>query len=199
MTELDKNTISPNCVFGFSVYGLLGKSNSTPSVAKFTTKSTIFSERACLSLSAITINGILFENFATIQRSRYLSFNDEDLNNNIEKYVSIPSQDSSHPSPHLTGGAIDLTIIDNNKLELEMGTAFDSFEDKSKTTFFEQLTKPSFQELIYLKNRRILFNLLSFVGFTNYPYEWWHYDYGNQYWAIQRNKQTAFYNKIIIE
>ncbi len=20
-------------------------------------------------------------------------------------------------------------------------------------------------------------------GFTNYPMEWWHYDYGNQFWA----------------
>ena len=43
------------------------------------------------------------------------------------------------------------------------------------------------------KNRRLLFNLMTSVGFTNYPYEFWHYDFGNQFHALCSGSESAKY------
>jgi len=32
-------------------------------------------------------------------------------------------------------------------------------------------------------------------GFVNYPYEWWHYSYGDKYWGYVKNK-TAIYDTV---
>lgn len=117
----------------------------------------------------------------------------EDL---VQSYVSLPSTDEKKPSPHLTGGAIDLTLIDKNGRELDMGTDFDYFGPEASTDYYEQKKNLSENEKVIKKNRRFLFNLLTAFGFTNYPHEWWHYDYGNQFWGIQVN-QKAIYNKIL--
>lgn len=36
---------------------------------------------------------------------------DDELNNETQKYVSMPSRDISRPSPHNTGGSVDLAIV----------------------------------------------------------------------------------------
>lgn len=115
----------------------------------------------------------------------------------VEKFVSLPSKDSTKPSPHLTGGAVDLTILDGNKQELEMGTEFDFFGKEAKTDFYELKQMLTEKEIVFRQNRRILYYTLISAGFTNYPQEWWHFDYGNQFWGIQTNRK-AIYNKISI-
>lgn len=112
----------------------------------------------------------------------------------VETYVSLPSNHIKKPSPHLTGGSIDISILNELNVELNMGTKFDYFGIEAKTAFYENKNNRSSLEDIYLKNRRLLYNSLIRVGFTNYPDEWWHYDYGNQFWAIQLNR-FAIYNK----
>ncbi len=125
------------------------------------------------------------------------SLNEKELDNLVQEYVALPSDDQKAPSPHLTGGAIDLTIIDQDGKELEMGTAFDETDKKTHTTYYEkilnkrELTK---QEEVILKNRRLLYNIMTEVGFVNYPHEWWHFDYGDQVWAYVLEKEKAFYS-----
>jgi D-alanyl-D-alanine dipeptidase len=31
------------------------------------------------------------------------------------------------------------------------------------------------------------------VGFVNYPTEWWHWSYGDRYWAIKTTAPAAIY------
>jgi D-alanyl-D-alanine dipeptidase len=33
------------------------------------------------------------------------------------------------------------------------------------------------------------------AGFADYPFEWWHYSYGTQDWAKQKNEPHAIYGK----
>jgi D-alanyl-D-alanine dipeptidase len=94
-----------------------------------------------------------------------------------EVYVSLPSQNPDRPSPHSTGGAIDLSIVRDDGNFLEMGTDWDSFDISSKTNFFKGLNET------YHNNRLLLYKIMTSSGFTNYPEEWWHYDFGNQFWA----------------
>jgi len=102
-----------------------------------------------------------------------------------ECYCALPSYDNTKPSPHNTGGAMDLTIVDETGKELQMEAA--PYTEESSTRFYEKKEdrgeKLLSKELVYRDNRRLLYNILVKEGFSNYPYEWWHFDYGNQFWG----------------
>lgn len=104
------------------------------------------------------------------------------------KYVSYPSKSNFKPFVHSTGGAIDLTIIDAGKNELNMGTKFDDFSSRAATDSYENS-----QNLDVKRNRRLLYNAMIQAGFTNYPSEWWHYDYGNSFWAAEKKINVCQY------
>ena len=74
------------------------------------------------------------------------------------------------------------------------------FHLKPKTLYYEELvqkgTDLSSQEKSFLDYRRLLFHTLIDVGFVNYPEEWWHFDYGNQWWASIKNKEEAKFGYI---
>ena len=93
-------------------------------------------------------------------------------------FVSFPDKTQRFSYVHSSGGAVDLTIIDENGEELDMGCGFDDFTELAATAALEgtELTQER-------NNRRLLYHVMSSVGFTNYPSEWWHYDYGDIFWG----------------
>jgi D-alanyl-D-alanine dipeptidase len=42
-------------------------------------------------------------------------------------------------------------------------------------------------------NREILCDALTRAGFVNYPTEWWHWSYGDRYWAFVTGAPVAPY------
>ncbi|WP_375055310.1 M15 family metallopeptidase [Zobellella sp. DQSA1] len=109
------------------------------------------------------------------------------------EFVSLPSTNPKSPSPHLTGGSVDVTLLDSNGLMLDMGTLFDEATLWSHTAAFEELSHPGPRERHIISNRRLLYNVMTEAGFTNLPSEWWHYDFGNQLWAWYRGQPQARY------
>ncbi|MDE6712325.1 MAG: M15 family metallopeptidase [Lachnospiraceae bacterium] len=109
----------------------------------------------------------------------------------IKKFVSEPVWDRDIPPVHTTGGAIDLTIIGKDGQELEMGTGFDAFTEKTYTSFFEK----NEEDVVIRDNRRLLYHVMTEAGFTNLPSEWWHFDYGDRFWAFY-NKKPALYRGV---
>ncbi|MEH6402375.1 MAG: D-alanyl-D-alanine dipeptidase [Sneathiella sp.] len=79
-------------------------------------------------------------------------------------YLSHPS----NGSPHARGAAIDLTLIEGDGAELEMGTEFDAMTTLSHHGALE--ISPEAQ-----KNRAILLGIMSAAGWDFYVNEWWHY------------------------
>jgi D-alanyl-D-alanine dipeptidase len=74
-------------------------------------------------------------------------------------------------SSHSRGSAVDLTLIDvKTGLNLDMGSAFDYFDDLSHTE------SPKATEA-QKKNRMILKELMESRGFKNFSQEWWHYSF----------------------
>jgi D-alanyl-D-alanine dipeptidase len=74
-------------------------------------------------------------------------------------------------SSHSRGSAVDLTLIDlKTGQNLDMGSAFDYFDDLSHTQ------SPKATEA-QLKNRMILKELMESRGFKNFSQEWWHYSF----------------------
>lgn len=108
----------------------------------------------------------------------------------ICKFVSDPDVNRDIPPVHTTGGAVDVTIIDKDGCELEMGTGFDAFTNKTNTAYFE-----SVQNNFIRNNRRMLYHAMTKVRFTNLPSEWWHFDYGDRFWAYYKN-QPAMYRGV---
>lgn len=47
-----------------------------------------------------------------------------------------------------------------------------------------------------IQNRKILAYALESVGFVNYYTEWWHWSYGDRYWAVMNNLDRALYNPV---
>lgn len=141
----------------------------------------------------------LFDEYLKSLRRKKPKLSEEDLKEKTENYVSLPSKDPEKPSPHTTGGAIDLTIVDPNGKELDMGTEFDHFGPEAKTIHFEEKLKGdlalSEQERQALINRRLLYSIMITAGFTDYREEWWHYDFGNQFWGRIKEK-TAIYGRV---
>lgn len=129
------------------------------------------------SYRPIVVQQEIFSRFKDELRKSHQEINENELNSMTEVYVSLPSRDPLKPSPHSTGGAIDLSIANEKQELLEMGADWDSFDIKSQTAYFRLLNGT------YHQNRRLLYQLMTGVGYTNYPEEWWHYDFGNQFWA----------------
>ena len=75
-------------------------------------------------------------------------------------------------SPHSRGVAIDLTLIDKQGKELDMGTEFDAFKPKSYHSNLEVSAEAQ-------KNRHILLGLMTASGWDWYENEWWHYQLPN--------------------
>ncbi len=91
--------------------------------------------------------------------------------------------------PHSTGGAVDLTILDSNDKQLDMGTKLGEFNEKTYTDSNKISSKSS-------KNRDLLISVMSKAGFINYPTEWWHWSYGDRYWAAVSNKKYSIYSGV---
>ncbi|GAL22499.1 D-alanyl-D-alanine dipeptidase [Vibrio maritimus] len=102
--------------------------------------------------------------------------------------VSPPSTNANCPSPHQTGGSVDVTLCDSDGRLLDMGTQFDENSLRSWSSALEDSP-----ETDQAQNRRLLYNAMIEAGFTNLPSEWWHYDYGNQMWANYTGRNKAIY------
>jgi zinc D-Ala-D-Ala dipeptidase len=99
--------------------------------------------------------------------------------------VAPPSDDALRPPPHLTGGAIDLTLTRHGE-PLMLGTGFDEFTGNTPTLAFEQ--RPgAIRDL-----RRLLYHSMHGHGFVVLHEEWWHFEYGTRLWSALTNHPVAY-------
>ena len=81
-------------------------------------------------------------------------------------YVANPAKGSKHNR----GAAVDLTLVDAQGKELDMGTPFDFFGKKAHHTCTTLPKK-------VLENRKLLKDVLNKYNFKSIFSEWWHYEY----------------------
>jgi len=80
------------------------------------------------------------------------------------EFVADPGQGG----PHNRGVALDLTLVDADRRELDMGTGFDALTPLSH---HGRTDVP----LAAQRNRLLLLGLMTAAGFEFYTNEWWHY------------------------
>ena len=86
---------------------------------------------------------------------------------------------------------MDLTLVDDNGNWLEMGTEFNA--EPSETDYATYTLALNIPEKAKT-NRKILIDVMTAVGFQNYPTEWWHWSYGDKYWALMSKSENAIYS-----
>jgi zinc D-Ala-D-Ala dipeptidase len=112
----------------------------------------------------------------------------------VGRYWSAPTTDARAPAPHSTGGAIDLTLRWIGADQLWMGSLFDDATSIAHRDHFENTARPlGFSDEEARANRRLLHWLMSDAGFSGYYEEWWHFSYGDQYWAGAGHAPAALY------
>src|SRR5262249_23305102 len=79
------------------------------------------------------------------------------------------------------GGAAGLTLVDCSGRELDLGTPVDATPEQSEGACYFDATRVSRQARA---NRELLARVLRGAGLVNYPTEWWHWSYGDRYWAL---------------
>lgn len=134
----------------------------------------------------------LYDTLLGMVEARYADLDESDLRAMTRAFVSPPSTSMECPSPHLTGGAVDVALCDADGLLLDMGSAFDEARPASNTVHFEHYGDDALSRT-YRDRRRILYHAMRDAGFANLPSEWWHYSYGDQMWAWYRDAPRALY------
>ncbi|KTC77823.1 M15 family metallopeptidase [Legionella brunensis] len=136
----------------------------------------------------------LFDWMSREIRQRYPNLNEQEHQAEVLKYVAAPAKiGDNYCSPHLSGGAIDLTLYDLVQGQpLDMGTSFDDCSEKAHSSYFDLKSKLSFEESEIKDRRDCLRKVMEGVGFVSYRYEWWHFDMGNVLWATAVGQSAVF-------
>lgn len=90
---------------------------------------------------------------------------------------------------HVGGAAVDITLVDMNGKDIDMGVRY--LENGPKTT-----TKSKQISKFAQKNRQLLCKTMEASGFANYPFEYWHFSMGDKVAAKIQGKKFAIYGPV---
>ncbi|MCA2221529.1 M15 family metallopeptidase [Nonomuraea aurantiaca] len=93
-------------------------------------------------------------------------------------------------APHTAGAAVDLTLSAPDGTEYDMGTQVNDNPEESDGACYMEATNISADARAH---RKILADALEPVGLVNYPTEWWHWSFGDRYWALAEGRPYALY------
>lgn len=170
------------------------------------------------SYRTLEVQQSLFDTFHKTLKEQHPDWSEDDLSQYTQKYVSLPSTVPTRPSPHNTGGSVDLAIfqlppeidqrvseintqlakltekdweiayrLETDKMDLinqhgkllEFGAPLDHGGEKSALNYFEAWatqSKLTPEEITARDNRRLLYKVMTAVGFEPYEDEFWHYN-----------------------
>jgi D-alanyl-D-alanine dipeptidase len=129
-----------------------------------------------------------FEEYLGYLRQGNPGRSDEQLRLLASRYVSPPEI-----APHSAGAAIDLTLCAAGGAELDLGTPVNASPEESGGACYTSHPSVSAEAR---RNRAILASALQGAGLVNYPTEWWHWSYGDRYWAMASGSGSAVYGTV---
>ena len=94
-------------------------------------------------------------------------------------------------SIHSFGMAVDITLVDGDGVELDMGTPFDDLTERSHPALEATLLAHGELTEAQVANRQLLRVAMTHGGFKGISSEWWHFDHGD------RDKVRAEYVRVL--
>ncbi|MFF0744870.1 M15 family metallopeptidase [Streptomyces sp. NPDC004111] len=126
-----------------------------------------------------------FEEYAAELRALHPRWSADRIHSAASSYVSPPDI-----APHSAGAAVDLTLGDADGRELDLGTPIDASPEESDGACYTHAANISEEARAH---RAVLSGALTAAGLVNYPTEWWHWSYGDRYWALRTGAPAALY------
>ncbi|MEU4360228.1 M15 family metallopeptidase [Streptomyces virginiae] len=129
-----------------------------------------------------------FEEYAAELRAANTGWSVEQLRAQASRYVSPPDI-----APHSAGAAVDLTLVNADGTELDLGTRVNASPEESAGPCYTVADGLSHQARLH---RATLSRALTAAGLVNYGTEWWHWSFGDRHWALMTGKAAALYGPV---
>ncbi|PAZ10209.1 dipeptidase [Streptomyces sp. SA15] len=126
-----------------------------------------------------------FDSYADELRAEHPDWSADRLRSAAGRYISPPEI-----APHTAGAAVDLTLVDTDDRELDLGTPMNATPEQSDGACYTAAAGITDEARAH---RAVLGEALSAAGLVNYPTEWWHWSYGDRYWALATGAPAALY------
>jgi D-alanyl-D-alanine dipeptidase len=107
----------------------------------------------------------------------------------VYEFWAVPDPDPTCPPPHSTGGAVDVTLVDEMGQVVNMGSPIDELSPRSYPNHYQD--SQNWTEQAFHQHREWLNQAMTQAGFMRHPGEWWHFCYGDQMWVWLASLQDA--------
>lgn len=136
----------------------------------------------------VSLQAKYWNDYSDKMKLQHQDWSEQQINSECSKFVAPPDV-----APHSTGGAVDLTLTNEEGIWLDMGTGFNaSLIETANATYTEANNISETART----NRQMLVQAMVSAGFVNYPTEWWHWSYGDKYWAFCKQQKYALFSSV---
>jgi len=132
----------------------------------------------------LSVQTAAFEKYTKIFGEKHPHLKGDDLSEYVHQHVAVPTV-AGHP----TGGAVDVTIVEDGT-PIDMGHTYADFESPQYPTFAEGLTETQRHNRMHLREAMVR------AGFAPFNGEWWHFSYGDPEWAALWGEPAALYKQL---
>lgn len=131
---------------------------------------------------------ILWERNLGYMKEKFPDKTDQEIHETTSYFIAPPNK-----STHSTGGAIDALIFDEKTKQI-----LDFGSNEGHRITLDKKCYPHHPDISNLakQNRKLMLDLFNSEDFVCDLKEFWHFDYGNIGWAIEKGKDFAFYGII---
>ncbi|MEU7069809.1 M15 family metallopeptidase [Streptomyces narbonensis] len=126
-----------------------------------------------------------FEEYEDELRALHPEWPADRIRTAASRYVSPPEI-----APHSAGAAVDLTLVGPDGRELDLGTRMNAGPEESAGACYTDADTIGAEARAH---RELLGSVLGAAGLVNYPTEWWHWSFGDRYWALMTGEPAALY------
>jgi D-alanyl-D-alanine dipeptidase len=133
------------------------------------------------------IQKAMYEQARAELREQHPDWDEDFLISYLNVFSAPPIWDT--PPPHTTGGAVDLTLTDEQGERIDMISPFEMGWASAP------MDMPGLSDTAR-RNRDLMRGILLEVGLTNFPGEWWHWSYGEPGWALRGGHPHALYGAV---
>jgi len=129
-----------------------------------------------------------FERYADLLRADNPGHDAAAIRRLASRFISPPEV-----APHSAGAAADVLLTTPEGVELDLGCPIDSSPEASGGRCYTGHPDVTGEALLL---RQQLLRAMSGAGLVNYPTEWWHWSYGDRYWALATGQPSALYDAL---